>query len=368
MTAKRIVTAAGWGVAAAVLLVTGFLNDSVPALALGALAAVLPFCSLAAAAAAKKKLRLKLELPVTAEKNSEIRGALKVRSTARWYPGGVSAAVNVENLLTGERETLPLTAAPLPRRESAADFCLQPPRCGTLRFTAAKAYLCDWTGIFRLALPCGARAKCTVLPETFAVEPVGDPAPVLDPESDRYSPFVRGNDPTEIFDLREYRPGDDVRRLHRKLSEKLDKPVLRTDSLPVDRTLLLYRDARRGAPEEADALAECMVSIAQVLAENDIPFSFARQAAEGCLHMPVRTANDLPGAVLSLLGADDGAAETHTVWELIKRERFGKLLWFSPSAAPETGDAEIPVRVFSIGRGLPANPDNYKTVYQKPEL
>ena len=69
----------------------------------------------------------------------------------------------------------------------------------------------------------------------------------------------KGSDYSETFQLREYVPGDSIKQIHWKLSEKLDKLVVREASLPVQKSTLVFWDkyAENGfSPEEADAMAE----------------------------------------------------------------------------------------------------------------
>ena len=46
-------------------------------------------------------------------------------------------------------------------------------------------------------------------------------------ESDRSADSRRGNDPGEVRAIREYVPGDPVRNIHWKLSEKTDKLLVK---------------------------------------------------------------------------------------------------------------------------------------------
>ena len=62
------------------------------------------------------------------------------------------------------------------------------------------------------------------------------------PEGDgqRYSLRRPGSDPTELFGLREYQPGDRLNRVDWKLSQKTGAILVREGSLPVsDRVVLL---------------------------------------------------------------------------------------------------------------------------------
>lgn len=53
---------------------------------------------------------------------------------------------------------------------------------------------------------------------------------------------TKGNDPSEIFEIRDYIPGDDMRSIHWKLSGKMDRLIVRQASNPAHYNLLLMPD------------------------------------------------------------------------------------------------------------------------------
>ena len=53
----------------------------------------------------------------------------------------------------------------------------------------------------------------------------------------------RGYDATEVFDLREYQPGDSIRSIHWKLSEKFDTVLVREASDTSNYDILILFDA-----------------------------------------------------------------------------------------------------------------------------
>ena len=368
--AGRIASAALWIAAAAALFAAAFFTDSALALTLALLVpALMAVCALAALFAARR-IEARLTLPVTAEKGAPLTGTLTFGSRTRLFAGTAVAVLTAENLLTGEKETLRLSAAPLPRRNESAAFTLTSRHCGTFLVTAEKLRLRDWTGVFYIPIRCAVREKCTVLPETFPVELIGDPSPAPDDDSDRYSPFSPGNDPTEIFDLREYVPGDDLRRLHRKLSEKLDKPVVKTDSLPVRRRLLLFRApaVAEGTPDEIDAVAECMASLAQALSQSGVPYALGWQSEDGCRRAQADGPDDLAPALMELLGAAEKRPDALTPAELTERERYGRMYWFSTKRTDHPTDMNIPLKIFWIAEGAPLSPETCAAALARTEL
>lgn len=79
-------------------------------------------------------------------------------------------------------------------------------------------------------------AKCRfyVIPKLEEV-PVRIPVPRLAEaeESSLYSKVKRGDDPSEIFDIREYQEGDKIHRIHWKLSSKRNTYMVKDFSLPI---------------------------------------------------------------------------------------------------------------------------------------
>jgi hypothetical protein len=75
--------------------------------------------------------------------------------------------------------------------------------------------------------------------------PITDEAPAVPcEESDCYGERP-GDDPSEIFNIRSYMPGDAIDRIHWKLSSKTDKLLVREFGCPVERKILLLVDYRK---------------------------------------------------------------------------------------------------------------------------
>ncbi|MBE7005445.1 MAG: DUF58 domain-containing protein, partial [Ruminococcaceae bacterium] len=116
--------------------------------------------------------------------------------------------------------------------------------------------------------------------------------------------------------VREYRPGDPIRQIHWKLSQKTDALMLRELGLPVvNQTLLVFRnlllDAESIAPEAADAMAEVFLSVSRALVD------------EGCVH----TAAFAEGGRFTLLEVEN-SVDFHAM-----EERFLTLAWEADDGA-----------------------------------
>ena len=78
-------------------------------------------------------------------------------------------------------------------------------------------------------------ASCTikVFPEVFSME---NEIKIIHQElldSEAFSKVKSGDDPSEVFDIREYKDGDKIHRIHWKLSSKRDCVMVKEYSLPI---------------------------------------------------------------------------------------------------------------------------------------
>ena len=200
---------------------------------------------------------------------------LQVAAQSRWpLPAGrVRVRLSVENTFTGEtrRETLELSPG---RRPQAVEQRLTSHTCGRIICRLSKARGYDLLGLFCLPLRLKGRSACQVIVEPNVYEAmVGmGPRQTPDADGDRYSPTKSGGDPTELFGLRDYRPGDKLSRVDWKLSEKTGGLLVREGSLPVAQRALLLMDLD-GDSQEADLLMDVLATLSHCLCCEDSEYA-----------------------------------------------------------------------------------------------
>lgn len=97
-------------------------------------------------------------------------------------------------------------------------------------------------------------------------------------ESNQFSPYKGGDDPSEVFQIREYREGDKINRVHWKLTFKQDELMMKEFSHPLNSNILLaldftMRERMGNRIEIMDALLECIMSLEFSLLEHEHTFS-----------------------------------------------------------------------------------------------
>lgn len=236
-----------------------------------ALSSILLLC-----AAAKSQIRI--ETPENCAKNSAFAVRIQIRGNA--FLGAMLLNIHgrMLNLLTGEEQVLDDLRAVACRGGAEFRFQTVSPNCGRLKIEIEQLRIVDPIGLFSKKIQLYADGTLLILPRTFPVDVELRTPDLPDIESDRYSPVCAGDDPSELFGLRDYREGDSLRNIHWKLSEKYDRTVVREASLPLAHSFLLMLDncpVVEVAPTAVAAACEALISVSQVLADQSISHQIA---------------------------------------------------------------------------------------------
>ena len=267
---------AAWVALLAVMLVAD--PSWVPAMLLAATAAAVAVPAVLGALSGAR-LQARISTPGQVPKGAAADCTLSVANESALPVWRVRVPVIVGNPVTGEQTTLSLDAALPPHGTASVPFHVQSSRCGSLSVRCECAWPVDPLGIVR-------RRRALAAQSRIAVPPLADPMAVRrsgarahDMESFTYAADRAGDDPAETYDMREYQPGDSVRRIHWKLSGKLRTTMLRESGFPIYSSLLLLVetgwDEGGPVPAAADAQMEAASSLMASLMQDGVAFDLA---------------------------------------------------------------------------------------------
>ncbi|MBR0130329.1 MAG: DUF58 domain-containing protein [Firmicutes bacterium] len=166
--------------------------------------------------------------------------------------------IDTEYILTGDKDSL----TPEFDGKGSASAVLKPEHCGLVKLSA-ELWGQDAFGICQKKLLAGAETVLFSEPLLYTpfVELVEDTQ--AEGEGGSYSSGKPGNDPSETFGIREYMPGDPIRQIHWKLSEKTGRTMLRELGMPVSSRAILMLDLNgAGYPDE---MAELFFSVSRAM-------------------------------------------------------------------------------------------------------
>ena len=151
-------------------------------------------------------------------------------------------------------------------------------RCGEVRFHCERIQIRDVLRLFSLKIRPFPDLSTVCYPVRMEVqaEMSGDEYGISREEGATLN--RKGNDPSEMFDIREYVPGDDIRSIHWKLSSKTEELILRQASEPSHYDVAILPDFGRnqwGAvlrDEEGCAAIALGTALAEQLVEQGYAF------------------------------------------------------------------------------------------------
>ncbi len=156
------------------------------------------------------------------------------------------------------------------RTNTQVTVSLKSEHAGNLIISMRGIRIYDYLRLFSLRKRNPGEIKAAVLPnyyELLELKFSGGCSNHID--SDTYSLTKSGDDPSEIFAIREYREGDRLQRIHWKLSRKQDQLMIKEFSEPISCSILLLVDLYTRKSKDllpfADAILECALSLSYTL-------------------------------------------------------------------------------------------------------
>ena len=237
---------------------------------------IIPALSITMAKLSAARINAVINLPERSEKRENILVILNITNNGHFSTPFAECSLIYENLLTREKSEQTLRFAVKRKSEIKLSCDILANYCGKLSVSCGNSRVFDLFGIFAWRAGFSAAKDMLVTPETFEprVSLIDDVKAVID--SDEYSMTQPGYDPGETFAIREYIPGDPIKSIHWKLSEKAGKLMTREFGLPVVKRVLVllestilpgYGDFKA---ETVDAVVEIFTSVSLALTDIGI--------------------------------------------------------------------------------------------------
>lgn len=159
------------------------------------------------------------------------------------------------------------------------DFSLKSDYCGIFNVKIKSIQIFDFIKLFSVRIKNKKTCQITVLPELYPIITANTPSIINTEESNIFSKHKSGDDPSEIFELKDYVQGDKPNKIHWKLSLKHDNYIVRHYSQPISSSILVMLDFS-GEPSKRhiislDTAAEMAFSILVFFIENETPAKFS---------------------------------------------------------------------------------------------
>lgn len=111
---------------------------------------------------------------------------------------------------------------------------------GNVQVYFNNAVITDYFGIFSFKIKLNKEYTLSFLPKRYEIDATLRQNMYTLSEATTYSKHKPGDDPSEVFAIREYVEGDKLNRIHWKLSTKQEQFMVKDYSLPISEAVLLY--------------------------------------------------------------------------------------------------------------------------------
>lgn len=167
----------------------------------------------------------------------------------------VYVEIDVENVMLGtvmqKKLRLMLTDSDKPY-----DISHTATACGEIRIHIRNARVYDMFHIWHKAIAMDADTYTVVYPRQMDIQLIMSGKTIGSNNDDGISQNKKGNDHSEMYDLKDYVPGDDVRSIHWKLSSKADELIIREPSNPSHYSVVILPDYGRQLLENGIDMAK----------------------------------------------------------------------------------------------------------------
>lgn len=143
--------------------------------------------------------------------------------------------------------------------------------CGNIMINIDKIKIYDYIKLFSLRKKVNCRAKVCVLPEIYNLDiNINKGENEVSVDSMSFSKFKSGDDPSEVFNIREYKAGDKLQRIHWKLSTKQQEIMVKEFSLSLNSDCILFLEfyCEKDSLSKLESLVETTISLSKFLLIN----------------------------------------------------------------------------------------------------
>jgi len=164
--------------------------------------------------------------------------------------------------------------------------------------------------MFTLTKKLNKSINISILPICYSIEDFITENATFISDSNEFSPYKSGDDPSEVFQIREYREGDKTSRIHRKLSYKYNEMMMKEYSSPINTKILLIFDLYCGQNinnkiEIVDSLLHVLMAVSMSGIENNYKQSvFYKMSGLDCMETGISSENDIYELLESLFAID----------------------------------------------------------------
>ncbi|HBD65245.1 MAG TPA: hypothetical protein DC038_12530 [Clostridiales bacterium] len=263
---------------------------------------MLPLVSLFITALAMRGVTAELIVKnASIQKNETLPIQLKIYNKSSFLVCRIKIKLTIRNELLQQEQnrTFFMTAS---HSGQTVEQVISSKYCGMLSCSIADLRIYDTLGLFSFCKKAESSYFIAVIPSVYPLMAINSVI-LQDIQNNAPSRIMKGNDPSELMDLHEYRDGDRLARIHWKLSDKYDQLMVKDFGDPISNDVLVLFDLNGNSNEQINGLLDAVYSISNFLLKNQIAYEMEWYDSlhEHLVHTSIAQKNDLRLAFEAML-------------------------------------------------------------------
>ncbi|WP_312831770.1 DUF58 domain-containing protein [Sedimentibacter saalensis] len=207
---------------------------------------------------------------VSIQKNESLPIQLKIHNKHLFLTCMCMVKLTIQNELLQQEETR-LFFMTATHSGHTVEQVISSRYCGMIKCSISELKIYDALGLFSFRKETESSYFVSILPSVYPLMAMSSKIQ-QDIKNNIISRTVKGNDPSEFMDVREYRDGDRLARIHWKLSDKYDQIMVKDFGDPISNDVLLLFDLNGNSDEKICGLLDAVYSISNFLIKNQITY------------------------------------------------------------------------------------------------
>lgn len=189
-----------------------------------------------------------------AEKGTAQTVTLSIHNASVFPSANAYCRVRVYNAYYPNEEVYYINLPVRARQTVDAVWELAPGACGLLKVVLEECHVRDMCGLWNIRVQKEVAAELFVMPPKQEISVTIEDIVGSEGEDEEEAEMKKGDDPSQLLDIRSYIPGDRMQRVHWKLTARQDELMVKEYGMAVNRQLhilleLYDREAAYGALE-----------------------------------------------------------------------------------------------------------------------
>ncbi len=209
--------------------------------------------------------------------------------------GAVSVQFHQNNKMYGEETEKTFHLIPTEKKEQNYKYDEIMKDCGSVWTELESVDFYDMLGLFHWRKVYNRELETLVCPAQLQLNLELRRRPETRTTGEFYDPYRKGQDVSEVADLRDYQEGDSMGSIHWKLSSKLDHMVVREFGYPANYSILILYDMMKESDgtqisnERNNAVLALTLAVSHAMLELNLDHEVGRVAEGTCQSVPVHS-------------------------------------------------------------------------------